>query len=175
MGFLDFHLKKENIYNIEYINKNTLDKWEVIDLNINSKEEELSFHLRNISTFNYENDQNKIIIYGGKQGRNEKIIDGYYYLYEVDKNKLEKMEGLYYNIIKDLKFINVWKNSELIDIEEKSGFFFDKQKQILELPDEDKIIDGHNIYTSIIIDSDNNIHYLTNNQKYITVYKYITK
>ena len=85
------------------------------------------------------------------------------------------MEGLYYNIIKDLKFINIWKNSELIDIEEKSGFFFDKQMQILELPDEDKIIDGHNIYTSIIIDSENNIHYLTNNQKYITVYKYITK
>jgi len=176
VGFFGFSFKKgKYIYNIEYINKNTLDKWEVIDLNINSKEEELSFHLRNISTFNYENDQNKIIIYGGKQGRNEKIIDGYYYLYEVDKNKLEKMEGLYYNIIKDLKFINVWKNSELIDIEEKSGFFFDKQKQILELPDEDKIIDGHNIYTSIIIDSDNNIHYLTNNQKYITVYKYITK
>jgi hypothetical protein len=37
--------------------------------------------------------QNKIIIYGGKQARNEKIIDGYYYLYEVDKNKIEKMEG----------------------------------------------------------------------------------
>jgi hypothetical protein len=176
IGFFGFSFKKgKYIYNIEYINKNSLDKWEVIDLNINSKEEELSFHLRNISTFNYENDQNKIIIYGGKQGRNEKIIDGYYYLYEVDKNKFEKMEGLYYNIIKDLKFINIWKNSELIDFEEKSGFFFDKQRQILELPDEDKIIDGHNIYTSIIIDSENNIHYLTNNQKYITVYKYITK
>ena len=29
------------------------------------------------------------------------------------------MEGLYYNIIKDLKFINIWKNSELIDLEDK--------------------------------------------------------
>ena len=175
-GFFGFSFKKgKYLYNIEYINKNILDKWEVIDLNFKSKEDELSFHLKNISTFNYENDQNKIIIYGGKQGRNEKTIDGYYYLYEVDKNKFLKMEGLYYNIIKDLKFINIWKNSELIDFEEKSVFFFDKQKQILELPDEDKIIDGHNIYTSIIIDSENNIHYLTNNQKYITVYKYISK
>ena len=175
-GFFGFSFKKgKYIYNIEYINKNILDKWEVIDLNFDCKEEELSFHLRNISTFNYENDQNKIIIYGGKQGRNEKIIDGYYYLYDVDKNKFEKMEGLYYNIIKDLKFINIWKNSELIDLEEKKGFFFDRQRQIVELPDEDKIIDGHNIYTSIIIDSENNVHYLTNNHKYITVYKYVTK
>lgn len=54
------------------------------------------------------------------------------------------------------------------------SFLINKSK-FLELPDEDKIIDGHNIYTSIIIDSENNIHYLTNNQKYITVYKYITK
>ena len=152
MDFLDFHLKKDNIYIILNI--------EFIDLNFDYKEEELSFHLRNISTFNYENGQNKIIIYGGKQGRNEKIIDGYYYLYNVDKNKFQKMEGLYYNIIKDLKFINIWKNSELIDLEEKKRFFFDRQREIVELPDEDKIIDGHYIYTSIIIDSENNIYYL---------------
>ena len=175
-GFFGFSFKKgKYICNIEYIDKNKLDKWDIINLNFDFKKDSLPFHLRNISTFNYENEQNRIIIYGGKQGKNETVIDGYYYVYEVDKNKFEKMEGLYYNIIKDLKSINIWKNSELIDALDKNGFYFDKQKQIIELPEEDKIIDGYNIYTSVIIDSENNIHYLTNNQKYITVYKYITK
>ena len=68
------------------------------------------------------------MIYGGKQGRNETIVDNYYYIYDTIENKFEKIEGLFYDVIKDLKSINTWKIAELIENEDKNGFFFDKQK-----------------------------------------------
>ena len=172
-GFFGFSFKKgKNLFNIEYIDKNILDKWDIIDLNFEYKKDLLPFHLKNISTFNYENDPNKIIIYGGKQGRSELIVDNYYYIYDIEQNKFEKIEGLFYNIIKDFKGINIWKKSELIENEDKKGFFFDKQKQILELP-EDYKVQGVNEITGAIIDSECNIHFLTKKQKYFNVYKFI--
>jgi hypothetical protein len=172
-GFFGFSFKKgKYLFNIEYIDKNKLDKWEIIDLNFEQKKDLLPFHLKNISTFNYEKTPNKIMIYGGKQGRNEAIVDNYYYIYDTIENKFEKMEGLFYNIIKDLKSINTWKIAELIENEEKNGFFFDKQKQFLEIPGEDKM-QRINENTCAIIDSECNIHFLANNQKYFTVYKFV--
>ena len=123
-GFFGFSFKKgKYLFNIECINKNKLDKWEIIDLNFEYKKDLLPFHLKNISTFNYEKSPNKIMIYGGKKGRNEAIVDNYYYIYDTVENKFEKMEGLFYNIIKDYKSINIWKMADLIETDDKKGFF----------------------------------------------------
>ena len=171
-GFFGYSFKKGKfLFNIEFINKNILDKWEIIELNFQFKKDLLPFHLKNVSTFIYEHNPNKIMIYGGKQGRNEIIVDNYYYIYNIDKNNFEKIDGLCYNIIKDFKGINIWKKAELIESEEKKGFFFDKEKQFIELPEEDK---GNN-ENGVIIDSECNIHFLTNNKKNINVYKFNNK
>ena len=171
-GFFGFSLKKgKYLFNMEYIDKNKMDKWETIELNFESQKDILPFHLKYISTFVNENNPGKIIIYGGKQGRNEKIMDEYYYIYDIEKNIFEKIEGICFNIIKDYRGINIWKNSDLIETEEKKGFFFDKEKHFIELPEEDKF-DGNNNNISGIIDNECNVHFLTNNQKNIKVYKF---
>ena len=171
-GFFGFSFKKgKYLFNIEYIDKNKLDKWNTIELNFESKKDMLPFHLKYISTYIKENDPGKIIIYGGKQGRSEKILDNYYYIYDIDKNIFEKIEGICFNIIKDFRGINIWKNFDLIENEEKKGFFFDKEKHFIELPKEDKF-DGNNTNVSGIIDNECNVHFLTNNQKNINVYKF---
>ena len=172
-GFFGFSFKKgKYLFNIEYINKNKLDKWNTIELNFESKKDMLPFHLKYISTYIKENAPGKIIIYGGKQGRNERILDNYYYIYDIDKNIFEKIEGICFNIIKDFRGINIWKNFDLIENEEKKGFFFDKEKHFIELPKEDKF-DGNNTNVSGIIDNECNVHFLTNNQKNINVYKFV--
>ena len=174
-GFFGFSYKKgKYLFNIEYIDKNLLDKWNTIELNFEFKKDLLPFHLKNISTFINENNPGKILIYGGKQGRNEIIMDNFYYIYDIDKNNFEKIEGLCFNIIKDFRGINIWKKTELIENEEKKGFFFDKEKQFIELPpdeDEDKI-DANFKNICGIMDSECNVHFLTNNQKNINVYKF---
>ena len=171
-GFFGYSYKKgKYLYNIEYINKNTLDKWEIIELNVEFKKDLLPFHLKNISTFIYDHDPNKIMIYGGKQGRSELIVDNYYYIYNIEENNFEKIEGLCYNIIKDFKGINIWKKSETIENEDKKGFFFDKEKQFIELPEEDRL-ERNNENICVIIDSECNIHFLTKNKKKINVYKF---
>ena len=171
-GFFGYSYKKgKYLFNIEYINKNTLDKWEILELNVEFKKDLLPFHLKNVSTYIYGHDPNKIMIYGGKQGRSELIVDSYYYIYNTEENNFEKVEGLCYNVIKDFKGINIWKKAELIENEDKKGFFFDKAKQFIELPDEDKI-EGNNENICAIIDSECNIHLLTKNKKNINVYKF---
>ena len=169
-GFFGYSYKKgKYLFNIECINKNILDKWEIIELNVESKKDLLPFHLKNFSTVIYEHNPNKIMLYGGKHGRNELIVDNYYYIYNIEENNFEKIEGLCYNIIKDFKGINIWKKSELIEIEDKKGFFFDKEKQFIELPNDDKV---NNSSICVIIDSECNIHFLTKNKKNINVYKF---
>ena len=148
-----------------------MDKWSTIEVNFESKKDILPFHLKYISTCFNENNPEKIIIYGGKQGRSENILDNYYYIYDINKNIFEKIEGICFNIIKDYKGINIWKNSDLIENEEKKGFFFDKEKHFIELPEEDKF-DGNNNNICGIIDNECNVHFLTNNQKNIKVYKF---
>ena len=171
-GFFGFSFKKgKYLFNLEYIDKNKMDKWSTIELNFESKKEIFPFHLKYISTFIKEDNPEKIIIYGGKQGRTEKILDNYYYIYDINKNIFEKIEGICFNIIKDYKGINIWKNSDLIENEEKKGFFFDKEKHFIELPEEDRF-DGNNNNICGIIDNECNVHFLTNNQKNIKVYKF---
>ena len=173
-GFFGFSFKKgKYIFNLEYIDINKLDKWDILELNFEFKKDFLPFHLKNISTFIDKKDHSKVIIYGGKQGRNEQIVNNYYYIYDTNKNIFEKIEGLSFNIIKDFKvIINIWKKSELIENEEKKGFFFDKEKHFIELPEEDKL-EGYNQNICVIIDSECNIHFLTNNQNNINVYKFM--
>ena len=171
-GFFGFSFKKgKYLFNIEYIDKNELDKWNIIKLNFESKKDLMPFHLKNISTYIYDKNPGKIIIYGGKQGRNETIMDCYYYIYDVDKNSFVKIDEICFNIIKDIRGINIWKKSEMIEFEDKKGFFFDKEKHFTELPEEDKF-DGHNKNICGIIDSECNVHFLTNNQRNINVYKF---
>ena len=89
----------------------------------------------------------------------------------VNKGEMKWLWTGIINIIKDISTINIWKKSELIEFEDKKAFFFDQEKQFVELFEEDKF-DGHNKNICGIIDSECNVHFLTNNPKNINVYKF---
>ena len=169
--FFGYSYKKEQyLFNIEYINKNKLDKWNEINLNINDNII-LNNALINISLFNYDKEPNKIFIYGGKKGieeNDENIIEGYYYIYDIEKNNFEKIENVIYNIKKEYKRFTVKKYEE----ENKKKYFFNKQKQFIEILDEYNL-DKNNENIGVIIDFDNNIHFLTKKRNCINVCQYL--
>ena len=156
-------IKKQYLFNIEYIDKNQLDKWNEINLNI-EENKLIDNDIINASLFKYDKEPNKIFIYGGKRGINDTVIEGYYYIYDIEKNNFEKIEDVFYNIRKEYKRFTVKKFQE----ENKKYYFFDKQKQFIELSEEFELdINHENI--SAIIDYDNNIHFLTKNRNYINL------
>ena len=157
---------KEYLFNIEYIDKDKLDKWNEIKLNV---EENIIINncIINSSLFYYEKDPNKIFIYGGKNGMNDGIIEGHYYIYDIEKNNFEKIENVVYNIKKEYKRFSTRKYQE-----EPKKYFFDKQKQFIELP-ENFDFDKNNENIGAIIDYDNNIHFLTKNRSQINLYQFL--
>ena len=154
---------KDYLFNIEYIDKNKLDKWN--EINLDMKENTLIDNdIINASLFNYNKESNNIFIYGGKRGLNDSVIEGYYYIYDIEKNNFEKIENVFYNIKKEYKRFSVKKFQE----ENKKYYFFDKQKQFIELSEEFDL-DKNNENTCAIIDYDNNIHFLTKNRNYVNL------
>ena len=66
--------------NIECIDNKKLDRWSEVK-NIKILNEKLNFEVESISTINYKENKDKILIYSGIQGENEDYITDYYYLY----------------------------------------------------------------------------------------------
>ena len=160
------YIMKDYLFNIEYIDKNKLDKWNEINLNI--KENILiNNNIINASLFYYDKEPDKIFIYGGKNGINNDIIEGYYFIYDIEKNNFEKIENLDYKIKKEFKRFSTKKYQE-----ESKKYFFDKQKQFIELP-EHLDFDKNNENICATIDYDNNIHFLTNNRNQINLYQFL--
>ena len=162
------YIKEEYLLNILYIDKNKYDKWNEINLNI--KESLLvDEHLMNISLFNCDKEPNKIFIYGGKKGFNQDLSDEYYYIYDIDKNIFEKIENIFFNIKKEFKRFTVKKNEEE---KNKKDYFFDKQKQFIIISEEFEL-DKNNENIGVIIDEENNIHFLTKNRNYVNIFQFL--
>ena len=162
-GFFGYSYKKnEYLLNIEYIDKYLLDKW--YEINLKNIE---NIFIKNISLYYNKNEPNNIIIYGGKT-QNDELLNDYYYIYSINENNFEKIEELFYDIKKEYKRFTVTKKTE----EEKKGYFFDKNKQFIEIPDE--FTDNKNKENICIgIDFNNNIHFLTDKRKYLKLCKYM--
>ena len=168
-GFFGYSYNKGKcLFNIEYIDKNKLDKWNLINLdnNININ---INSHLINVSLFNSDKEKNIIYIYGGKQEKNNNLEEKCYYIYDIEKNHFEKIENVFFNIKKEYKRFTVKKYDEE---KNKNEFFFDKQKQFIEISEEFEI-DKNNENISVITDSDNNIHFLTKNRNCVNIYQYL--
>ena len=167
-GFFGFSYKNNKYCgNIEYIDLKKLDKWievkniKLLDENING-----NFDIESVSTINYEEDKNKILIYGGIQGENEDfVID--YYLYDTKANTINiinKWEN------KILKYVGSrWRNSNLSK-KDPIGYHFAKNSNFLKLPQKAKVEDYEgDIY--LMMDYRNNVHFIDQEQKCIDIYK----
>ena len=155
--------KNAYLSNIEFIDKNLLDKWSEINLDISIEKP-----ITNFSLFNFDKGENKIYIYGGKKEK-KNSDENYYYIYDIEKNNFEKIENVFYNIKKEYKRFTVKKYDEE---KNKNEFFFDKQKQFVEISEEFEL-DKNCENICVIPDSDNNIHFLTKNRNCVNIYQYL--
>ena len=168
-GFFGFSYKNNKYCgNIEYIDIKKLDRWyeiknlKILNDNINNK-----FDIESVSTINYKEDKNKILIYGGIQGDNEDFIIDYYYLYDTKDNSIDLVDKWTNRI---LKYVGSrWRNSNLTK-KDPPGFHFAKNSNFLKLPQKAKI-DEYDGEIYLMMDYKNNVHLIEKKKKYIDVYK----
>ena len=127
----------------------------------------INFDIESVSTINYNEDNNKILIYCGIQGENEDYIIDYYYLYDTKENSLDLIDKWHNNILKYVG--NRWRNSTLSK-KDPQGYHFAKNSNFLKLPKKAKIDDYEGeIY--LMMDYRNNVHFIDQEQKCIDIYK----
>ena len=168
-GFFGFSYKNNKYCgNIEYIDVKKLDKFiEVKNIKILNDNINTNFDIESVSTINYNEDKNKILIYCGIQGENEDYIIDYYYLYDTKENSLDLVDKWQNNI---LKYVGSrWRSSNLSK-KDPLGYHFAKNSNFLKLPKKAKIDDYEgDIY--LMMDYRNNVHFIDQEQKFIDIYK----
>ena len=168
-GFFGFSYKNNKYCgNIEYIDIKKLDKFiEVKNIKILNENINTNFDIESVSTINYHEDKNKILIYCGIQGENEDYIIDYYLLYDTKENTLDLIDKWNNNI---LKYVGSrWRNSNLSK-KDPLGYHFAKNSNFLKLPKKAKIEDyDGDIY--LMMDYRNNVHFIDQEQKFIDIYK----
>ena len=167
-GFFGFSYKNNKYCgNIEYIDLKKLDKWyEVKNIKLMDENINIPFDIESVSTINYKEDENKILIYGGIQGENEDfVID--YYLYDTKENSLDLINKWENKIF---KYVGTrWRNSNLTK-KDPAGFHFAKNSSFLKLPKKAKIEDYEGeIY--LMMDYRNNVHFIDQDKMCIDIYK----
>ena len=168
-GFFGFSYKNNKYCgNIEFIDIKKMDKFiEVKNIKILNDNINTNFDIESVSTINYDEDKNKILIYCGIQGENEDYIIDYYYLYDTKENSLDLVDKWKNNI---LKYVGSrWRNSNLSK-KDPIGYHFAKNSNFLKLPKKAKIDDyDGDIY--LMMDYRNNVHFIDQEQKFIDIYK----
>ena len=166
-GFFGFTYKNNKFCgNIEYIDHKKLDKWtEVQDINILN--DKISFEVESVSTINYKENKDKILIYAGIQGDNEDYVTDYYYLYDTKENSIDLVEKWENRILRYTG--SRWRNSNLTK-KDPSGFHFAKNSNFLRLP-KSVNIEGYEDDLYLLMDYKNNVHFINQDQKAIDIYK----
>jgi hypothetical protein len=166
-GFFGFTYKNNKFCgNIEYIDNKKLDKWtEVQDINILN--DKISFEVESVSTINYKENKDKILIYAGIQGDNEDYVTDYYYLYDTKENSIDLVEKWENRILRYTG--SRWRNSNLTK-KDPSGFHFAKNSNFLRLP-KSVNIEGYEDDLYLLMDYKNNVHFINQDQKAIDIYK----
>ena len=165
-GFFGFSYKNNKYCGtIEFIDNKNLDEWSEIK-NIKLLNEKINLELKSFATINYKEDKNKILIYSGIKGVNEESIIDNFYLYDTRDNSINLIKNWNYNI---MKYVNSrWKFSDL-NKKDPTGFHFDKNSNFLKLP-KSANLEGYEEETDILMDYNNNIHFIEQGQKIIDIF-----
>ena len=166
-GFFGFTYKNNKFCgNIECIDNKKLDKWsEVQDINILN--DKINFEVESVSTINFKENKDKILIYAGIQGENEDYITDYYYLYDTKENSIDLVEKWENRVLRYTG--SRWRNSSLTK-KDPAGFHFAKNSNFLRLP-KSVSIEGYEDDLYLLMDYKNNVHFINQDQKAIDIYK----
>ena len=166
-GFFGFSYKNNKYCgNIEYIDNKNLDKWSEIK-NIKILNENVNFQVESVSTINYGEDENKILLYAGIQGDNEDYISENYYLFDTKENSIDLIEKWYSKIMKYVG--SRWRNSNLTK-KDPAGYHFAKNSNFLKLS-KNINIDEYEDDIYLLMDYKNNVHLINQVQKSIDIFK----
>ena len=166
-GFFGFSYKNNKYCgNIEYIDNKNLDKWSEIK-NIKILNENVNFQVESVSTINYGEDENKILLYAGIQGDNEDYISENYYLFDTKENSIDLIEKWYSKIMKYVS--SRWRNSNLTK-KDPAGYHFAKNSNFLKLS-KNINIDEYEDDIYLLMDYKNNVHLINQEQKSIDIFK----
>ena len=166
-GFFGFSYKNNKYCgNIECIDNKKLDRWAEVK-NINRLNEKLNFEVESVSTINYKENQDKILIYAGIQGDNEDYVTEYYYLYDTKENSMDLVEKWESRIMRYTG--SRWRNSNFSK-KEPVGFHFAKNSTFLKLP-KDINIEGYENDLYLLMDYKNNVHFINQDKKSIDIYR----
>ena len=166
-GFFGFSYKNNKYCgSIEFIDNRRLDKWNELK-NVKILNENINFEVESISTINYAEDDNKILLYAGIQGDNEDYISDSYYLFDTKDNSIDLIEKWYSKIMKYVS--SRWRNSNLTK-KDPSGYHFAKNSNFLKLS-KNINIEGYEDDIYLLMDYKNNVHFINQEQKTIDIYK----
>ena len=166
-GFFGFSYKNNKYCGtIEYIDNKKLDKWSEIK-NIKILNENIKFEVESVSTINYKEDENKILLYAGIQGDNEDYVIDYYYLYDTKDNSIDMIDKWENKIMKYVG--SRWRFSNLTK-KDPSGYHFAKNTNFLKLP-KSLNLEGYENDIYLLMDYKNNVHFIDQDKKSIDIFK----
>ena len=158
--------KNKYINNIEIIDYEKLDKWDINYLNF-----KLDFNIERSANIIYKNDNNKIYLYIEGKINKQNIVKRILYLYDIRRNEFIKINNLFIE-----KFIEkkcIWINTNDEEMEKfYNEYFFGKNSNFLELPKEmnNNYFDNSFDNVAVILDDKNNTHFFYKNKLKFEVY-----
>ena len=170
-GFFGFSYNSDTFANnIEFLNLDTKDKWEILT-DIKMLKNNIEFNMESISTIYDKNNPNKVMIYSGIQGENEDFINDFYLLYDAKENTMDKIDK--WNVDQYKYYGKRWKNYVLRK-KDPPGFHFAKNSNFLKIPGDIKIEGYENNkeeYIDVLIDYKVNVHFIFQDKKKIDIYR----
>ena len=165
------NLDKKYINTIEYIDIQKLDRWNIIAIkNLDG------LLIEKMATFSFKEEPNYIFFYCGMKKKDGKdgIIEENIMKFDIMTTNIEIIRD--YNFIQ-YKYIGYrWRKCDVSHNIKEKTFIFEKVNDFIELPDIEK--NANENYDNfefnkvkVLIDADNNIHYIFNNSKNVEIFR----
>ena len=174
------NLKKKYIYEIEYIDNQKLDKWNVIT-KINSNFDKI--FMEKMATFMFnEKEPNCIYLYSGikKKETKEIINEENIFKFDTKTNKIDKVKNINYT---QYKFIGSrWRKCDISCQKYNDIFEFEKNSNFIQIPhiennnndndNSNRFVPNYKLNNvKVLIDSNNNVHYIFFDSKNVEIFK----
>ena len=166
------NLKEKYNNTIEYIDIQKLDNWVLItDFD--------NFNIENMATFHFKEEYNYIYLYCGIKYNDDKLIEENIIKFDTETNKINIVKDFGFNYTQ-YKFIGSrWRKCDITS-EKERRFIFEKNTNFVQLPDidnnsnNDVCINTNNLEfnnVKVLIDNDNNVHYIFYDSKNIEIFR----
>ena len=168
---------KKYINSIEFIDLKKLDKWNLIIVNDFD-----NFLVEKMAVLSFKEEPKYIYLYCGIKNKedSDKIAEDNIIKYDIKENKIELINEFEFT---QYKFIGYkWRKCDVVNNKKERTFIFEKINDFIELPYIDNnLIENNEINrhvpnlelnnTKVLMDAENNIHYIFYNSKNVEIFR----